>query len=464
MPRTPPDYDATLKKVARDPAKIRQVLTAHGGPLQAGKYRHWDEIIYLTPPEGLTHEEWWTGVKLSRGPLLKKLPFVDTNGQVFTLGMPDPALAMTHVIDRDASGQIEISEEVTNPATRERYVVNSLIEEAITSSQLEGAATTGKVAKEMIRSGRKPRDKSERMIVNDYRAMQFIRQVKGRKLSPEMIFELHRLVTDETLEAPDAAGRLRRKDEAVAVFDPRDNTLLHDPPDADLLPARLVALCDFANGRTPNYFIHPVARAIVLHFWLGYDHPFVDGNGRTARAVFYWSMLHQGYWLAEYLSISSILKKGPAKYMRAYVYTETDEADVTYFLLFQLKVIIRAITELQGYLERKMTEFRQTSALLRRSDRFNHRQIALLGHALRHPSAHYTIQSHKTSHNVVYQTARADLLDLARAGLLDLRKVRRVFYFVPHDDLAVRLKGVPKGGRAAAVLSKQGRKPGKASS
>lgn len=444
LPRTPPDLDEIIRETFRDPDRLRHTLSLHRGPLHGNKYRHWDELVYMTPPGDLNHREWWAAIRFSRMQLLKPLPFSDTKAVPFAVGMPDPALEMTHAIDRDASGQIEISEQVTNPATRERYLVRSLIEEAITSSQLEGAASTREVAKEMIRSGRKPKDKSERMVFNNYQAMGFIRRVKELPLTQEIIFELHRIVTDLTLDDPNAAGRLRRADEPVAVWDPRDQTLLHRPPEADALPDRIKALCDFANGKTPHYFIHPVVRAIVLHFWLGYDHPFVDGSGRTARALFYWSMLAQGYWLCEYLSISSILKKAPAKYMRAYLYTETDGNDVTYFLQYHLRVIVRAIKELHIYLETKMAEFRQTTELLRQSDRFNHRQIALLSHALRHPSAHYTIQSHKTGHNVVYQTARADLLDLAKEGFLELRKSGRAFYFLSPEDLAVRLRSRPR--------------------
>jgi Fic family protein len=79
----------------------------------------------------------------------------------------DPVLEMLHAIDRDASGHVSASEQITNPHTKERYVQSSLVEEAITSSQLEGASTTRKVAKEMIRSGREPLDRSERMILNN---------------------------------------------------------------------------------------------------------------------------------------------------------------------------------------------------------------------------------------------------------------------------------------------------------
>lgn len=96
--------------------------------------------------------------------------------------------------------------------------------------------------------------------------------------------------------------------------------------------------------------MHPVIIAIVLHSWLAYDHPFVDGNGRTARAPFYWSMLSQGFWLVEFLSISSILRKAPATSSRSFLHAETDENDLTYFILYHLKVIRRAIDELRAYM------------------------------------------------------------------------------------------------------------------
>ena len=61
----------------------------------------------------------------------------------------------------------------------QRFLVNSLMEEAIRSSQLEGATTSRRVAKEMLRTGREPRDRSERMIANNYRALQFMREEMG---------------------------------------------------------------------------------------------------------------------------------------------------------------------------------------------------------------------------------------------------------------------------------------------
>lgn len=215
---------------------------------------------------------------------------------------------------------------------------------------------------------------------------------------------------------------------------------VHQPPAAGELEDRLLRMCAFANEEPASGFMHPVVKAIILHYWLAYDHPFEDGNGRTARALFYWFMLKQDYWLFEYVSISTILKNAPARYGRAYLYTQTDENDLTYFVLNQLDVILRALDELRRYLRRKVAEARAMKEHLKPSADLNHRQIALLSHAHRHPGHEYTYESHRASHGVVYQTARTDLLDLEEKGFLSKTKRGRTFVFRAPADLAERLR------------------------
>jgi Fic family protein len=318
-----------------------------------------------------------------------------------------------------------------------------LMEEAIRSSQLEGATTSRAVAKDMLRSGRQPQTRSERMIVNNYRASEFMREALGDELTPAHVLEMQRILTEGTLENPDAAGRLQRPDEdPVAVFDRVTGEIIYTPPPAVQLPDRLERLCAFANQdaeAAADQFIHPVVRSLLLHFWLAYDHPFEDGNGRTARLLFYWSMRKHGYWLTEYLSISRILRLAPAKYSRSFLLTETDERDTTYFLLYQLEVIKRAVDELHTYLGRKVSEVQKVARALKNTERLNHRQLALLTDASRNPSHVYTYSSHARSHTVTHETARTDLLHLSKRGLLKRTKVGRRHVYVAVDDLAERL-------------------------
>lgn len=456
IPMTPPDYGKLGRAVAEAGAEhFQRLLSAAVGLAPAGLYLHWDELRYKTPPEGFSHEDWWFAVKTARLLLSRPLPLKDKADRPFRIVVVDPVLSRMHRIDRDASGQIRLEAPITNPETRDTYLVRSLVEEAITSSQLEGASTTRLVAKEMLRQGRRPRDKSEQMICNNFLAMRSISDRIREPLTPELIFDLHRVLTQDTLDDPTAAGRLRRPGERIEVVDHRDNRVLHIPPPADELPERMALLCRFANGTDDEPFVHPIIRAILLHFALAYDHPFVDGNGRVARALFYWSALSQGYWLLEFVSISRVLKQAPAQYIRAYLFTETDDSDVTYFIVHQLATITKAIDELHAYLRRKAEELREAEALLRTSEHLravlNHRQLALIRHALQQPGARYSIEGHRRSHDVVYQTARTDLLGLADLGILVKAKVGRTFVFLAPESLQERL-----GSRGSFIHRRDG--------
>ncbi len=327
-----------------------------------------------------------------------------------------------------------------------------MIEEAINSSQLEGASTTRDVAKEMIRQDRVPTDNSEQMILNNYHAMQFIGEIKDEALTPSIVFELHRLLTHDTLDENEV-GRFRSDHDDIHVVDRATHKYLHTPPPANQLAERLQALCDFANQpsidnevgtKIENAFLHPVIKAIVLHFMLAYDHPFCDGNGRTARALFYWAMAKEGYWLMEFISISRVIKQAPAKYSKAFLHTETDENDLTYFLIHQLEVIHQAVHDLHGFLDEKMQGISEAQRMLvnnpRLHGKLNFRQLALLRHALKHPRFSYVVQEHQRSHGVSYDVARKDLLEMADTlKLLIKTKQGKRYYFITPNDLEQRI-------------------------
>ena len=288
-------------------------------------------------------ETWWASLKLARAARSRPLPLTDKAGRPMTVVLTDAFQRRLHLLDRSASGSFAELVEDTDRRTRDGYLARSLIEEAMTSSQLEGASTTASVAKAMLRSNRSPRDKSERMIVNNYRATLELDRWVEQPLTPGRIFEIHRVITDGTLDDADTAGRLRNDDEAVHVVDDISQRVLHEPPPARELSERLERLCAFANDDHVQPFLHPVIRAIAIHFQVGYDHPFVDGNGRTARTLFYWSMLRSGYWLSRFLSISSVIRRKPADYKRAYLYAESDANDLGYFIEHQRDVMELAV-------------------------------------------------------------------------------------------------------------------------
>lgn len=279
------------------------------------------------------------------------------------------------------------------------------------------------------------------MILNNFRAMQYVGDNRHEPITPTRLFELHRMVTDGTLDNPDAAGRLQTvDDERVSVWSPSGEQL-HVPPAAEELVGRLDLLCRFANGEDGGAYVPPVLRALAVHFMFGHDHYFEDGNGRTARAVFYWVMLREGFWLTEFITVSKLLKAAPSQYARSYLLTEGDEGDLTHFFIYHLGIVRRAIQGLHDYLDLKARELAQLKAAVsERQGEFNYRQLALLEHALRKGDSAYTVHSHSMSHQVSGETARKDLTDLAQRGLMVAQRRGKSFAWLPAVDLGERLK------------------------
>lgn len=444
-PLSPLSLGELLAQVPRD--RLPEVLR-QGMPLVEGEYLHWDALRHRKPPGDLDHREWWLAVKFSRAAIREDLPLFDKVGRAFGLAYVPPIRRGLHEIDR----RFGVGGTSSRPPSDVRDIVDahgpkyllasSLMEEAIRSSQLEGASTTRVQAKDMIRERRPPRTKSERMILNSFHAMERIEDLAREPLTLDAMFELHRILVEGTLDDPTRAGAFRKAEDNVVVELLHTIETAHVPPPSGELPSRAERLIAFANGETPDDWIHPVVRAIVLHFAIGYDHPFVDGNGRVARALFYWAMLRHGFALSKFLSISRILGEAPARYARAYLYTETDEGDLTYFVVHQIQVVLRSIQALAEYAARKVVATHGVEVALQASPLFNHRQVRLLSHALRHPGFAYTVRSHQTSHRVVTNTARADLVALAERGLLVWSKRGRRHAFVAPHDLEERIQAV----------------------
>jgi len=401
-------------------------------------YLYWDRFKYLAPKER-NPEQAWKILRLLREMNMKRIPLQNQDGNLFKYWLPDCALEYLHEIDQYAGGVILTESPSLYASEKKWYLMKSIVEEAIASSQIEGAVTTRKVAKEMFDSGRKPKDRSEQMISNNYLTISKIKTLTDQPLSKELLVGLQGSMTRNTLDDPGHSGRFRLKeDEPIRVYDHEGN-ILHDPPAPDKLEGLIDDLCGFSNEKGKE-FVHPVIKAIILHFWLAYAHPFNDGNGRTARALLYWYLLKNGYWLFEYISISRVIVKSRNQYYRSFLYSEMDEGDMTYFIIYHLRAISAAIKELKRYIERKQTELRYAARQWSSYPSLNYRQKDVLRKALEDKTLTFSLKSHMQRYNVVHQTARADFLELCKAGLFNRFKQGKVFYFVVAEDIESKLQ------------------------
>ena len=278
---------------------------------------------------------------------------------ILSYSMPNRLNMMLHEIDMNLSLGFMPGDPLDSNK-RLMYTISSMMEESIASSQIEGAVTTTKVAKSMLRNGREPKDRSELMIRNNFNAMQYIKTRADDPLTPELIMSVHAIISKGTMEKPEFEGTFR-KDNSIAVRDPLTGETYHDPVGYTVIDTMVQGLCDFVNSDDER--IHPVVKGIVIHFVMAYIHPFMDGNGRVSRSLFYWYLIKRGYDIVEYLAISKAIKNYRGKYDEAYQLSETDGNDITYFIRYNLERIIESIEIFSNYLHKKMEDSKKISEI-----------------------------------------------------------------------------------------------------
>jgi len=302
-----------------------------------------------------------------------------------------------HYLDFNFGAGIQ-KEKLLSDLDKAQYLNNALMEESIFSSMIEGATTTRVKAKEMLRKKTKPRNKSEQMILNNYRAIQYISENQDEDISLEKLFGIHQIVTKNTLE-DGHIGVLRSTDD-VHVMNEITGEIVHTPPKHEKLNELMQSFCEFFNSNPKENFIHPIVKASILHFLIGYIHPFYDGNGRTARALFYWYLLKNGYWLTEYLSISRVIMETKTQYEKAYIYTEIDDMDVTYFVHYQVKVLTKAFEDLKKYIAKKKKQEKDLSKFFK-IDGINERQAQILFWLQKDSNRFFTVKVFLEIYNLV---------------------------------------------------------------
>lgn len=378
------------------------------------QYEYWTKVKYLPRPENVTAPELWTLVKLSRRLNYIRLGIGSYSFFYYVTGAMQRIL---HLLDQNAGGYLS-SMNLPSASGRQQYLTRSIMEEAIASSQMEGASTTRRVAKEMLLKGLSPRTRSERMIHNNYNTIRELAALKEQPMTPELLLHIHGLITRGTLDQPEDEGQFRTSDD-ITVCNNVTGEVVHTPPTHTEIPELISHLCEFCNEEdtASQIFIHPIIRGIIIHFLMAYIHPFADGNGRTARALFYWYLLRRGYWLTEYLSISRIIYKAKNRYEQAFLYTELDENDLSYFIQYNLEVMERSYSALQEYIRRKLDQRIAASHLLAIPG-INERQAVLLKKLVDDPDMILTVKEVENRFGISNFTARSDLRGLVSLGLL----------------------------------------------
>ena len=404
-------------------------------------YLYWDVVKYKEPaPTNASREELWEMVKIIRKSKSLISPIKHEDGQYFSWVKLSKMEEFFHEIDMNTGGEIFLDKNIESKKNKQKLIFRGIVEEAIASSQLEGASTSREVAKKFLREGRKPTNQSEQMILNNYLTMKSIEEnYKEKNLNMDMLLELHGLITKNTPDVDGEIARIRnKKDEIIVTDNKKSEIIYHKAPNIDFTLKELENLFYFANNS--DQFIHPIIKAIMFHFWIGYLHPFTDGNGRLARLIFYWYLLKKGYWAFAYLPISKMIKKSPSQYIMAYVYSEQDDYDMTYFIDYNIKKIKLAVEDFKEYIDRQAKNNITMRKISREGYSFNERQIGLLQYLYGSKEEKTSLKTHINVYQVAKNTALRDLFELSEKGFLEKKKQGRNTYYYPTNKIKALFK------------------------
>jgi len=436
----PPLIDDPLQRIAREcPEQIGAYLALNAPLDEKGRYQHFDKLRFRIPA-GLDHDLVWSLVKLARERQLIEVISLGDLAHLCKLLLTPAIQVAVSECDRHTTGAaLEWMSSKIGEQQHVAYLLNDLIEdEAISSSQLEGAATTTKVAKDLLKRQRGPRTPDEKMILGNYRMMQFAWKNRDRPLSTDLIMELHEVGVEGIDDEHYHPGTFRIGDEVV-VEDGEGN-VVHTPPPAKGLEERLEVMSEWVNTAhgepQSNQYLHPLIKAIVLHFAIGYEHPFRDGNGRVARSLFYWFLFKHDFAAFRYIAISTLLKAAPVQYGKSYLYTETDDMDLTYFIDYQSRIIIRAIGEFKQAYEATVQDMEVFNRFLYESGLYGQlsdKQKTVLQVARSGRAVEFTAVNVKENLGCSYNTAATVLNGLVEAKLFEKRKDGRewVYAMIP---------------------------------
>ena len=299
------------------------------------RYLAADEIKYRIQQQGRLPSDWSDVVrkvvnhrKVGSIPLF--MPCIDQKFWFF------PSDSLTRKLNDIERLGLDLYNRINQQALfREAFFLNSTVEEAITSAIYEGAHCTRAQAQQLIASGEKPKSKDEWMLLNNFRAMNWVQEHRSEPVSEKLILKLHRIVTENTMDGDDANFSGKFRNDKIFVGP-------HEGIPHPLISRALTEAIGLATAN-PRY-IHPLIRGILVHYFVAYIHPFFDGNGRTARALFYFKAMRNHLEYIQLLSVSAYLKEHGKQYENAFEKVMANDLDVTFFIDFCLDSIHSALT------------------------------------------------------------------------------------------------------------------------
>ncbi len=280
----------------------------------------------------------------------------------------------------------------------------ALVTSTYASTSIEGNPLPLTEVRRILKSQPAHIRQSEREVLNYNAVLEDLYRNPQQPFTTDLVLTIHRGVVHGLLP-PHQTGQWRL--EPVVVHEPRSGGIVYLPPDHDAVPQLMDKLVAFVKQERP--ILDPLLLAGIFHKQFIIIHPFVDGNGRTARLATNVLLASLVVNLFPLLSFENYYNQNVTRYFNMVglfgdYYELAPDVAFTPWLEYFAEGILDELRRLADQLERQEQQQRSPSTTL--------------------ASHHQQILAYIDQHGFITDKAYAGLTDRAKATRsLDFRKL-----------------------------------------
>lgn len=228
-------------------------------------------------------------------------------------------------------GQIEAAREVVDnaplvPDFERQFQSDAVVRTVHHGTHIEGNdLTLGQTRQILEGESIFARDRDIQEVINYRNVVKLLGELVGREgYGMESLLEIHK-TTVARIVPDEKAGAVRKTQ--VVIKDQSSGQVIFSPPPAVEVPYLLADFFEWLNSQE-SLEIHPILRAGIAHYVLVTIHPFIEGNGRTARAFSTLIMLREGYDIKRFFAIEEHFDGDPERYYDAFFRVDNQTPDI----------------------------------------------------------------------------------------------------------------------------------------
>lgn len=288
------------------------------------------------------------------------------------------------------------------------------VREAHFSTHIEGTALTLDQAEGILRGEVVPDvERDDRQELLNYReAMDYVSEHLGvaSDITEDLIKEIHRILVKDVRGGSLAPGRYR--DVQNYIVDAITKKAIYTPPPPEKVPKMMAEFVSWLNKRTG---ISAVLIAGIAQFQFVQVHPFLDGNGRTARMLCTLVLYKNGYDFKRLFSLSEFYDEERQDYYDAIQSVRENDGDMTGWLEYFCRGLRNQLMDIKVQGEQVLKE----DAVMDKARKLmlNQRQLGLLQHIVDEGQA--TVEDLRARYNLVRRTVQRDLARMVELGLVE---------------------------------------------